>query len=170
MNYQNIQFVEESRQYYLSFSHTTYVSKKTERHEYFFDTLEEAIEYRNSKFKELGKKDPVDGKDTKIGDKVPGHVYLMKVMINNRFLGKVKIGLSKNLSRRVGQLNNCTPKHISFEIAYVKATKDMLKLEQELHSKFDHLRYTPKIEFEGSSEIFIFDESIKKSLNLIFQY
>jgi hypothetical protein len=97
----------------------------------------------------------------------PGLLYCV-VLINKKTFARecIKIGITKGTSYKAVLKRSAG--FSGYETRILKTYEDTLynvwALEQELHKKFQHLKYTPTAKFGGHTECFTFDSAIIKSI------
>ena len=94
------------------------------------------------------------------------YLYLLRLKHNNRYTNICKIGIAADVDSRIKALNKEWGK-IGVEFELITRSKesrpDMLSIEKALHTLYDShmkLKYTPKNQFDGYTELFIYDESM----------
>ncbi len=100
----------------------------------------------------------------------PHYVYMMKIYVNNKFSGIVKIGYSRNVENREQRFNEAILEfgysaqrymHIECNGRFEAQT-----LEKSLHLALNKFRYTPSHKFDGSTELFNYD----KGMDILFDF
>ena len=105
----------------------------------------------------------LDYLDTKNGEKNVGEfLYMFKIYKDDAFIGKVKIGLARNVINRLKYINSeCKKIEIEFRLYLISERMiDAEFIEKSIHSILTkkNLHYIPFNKFAGYNEIFEYEE------------